>query len=150
MAIDTNILPDYDAWSKDDWINFHRILKSKFGRENANKVWSQFFNNKPIGWTRDHVYTADPEFKKYFGSQGITFDASFYSQLDRIGGFLSSIPAGIKTTAIIVGVVGGTSLLFFIGLGIYTSYKTTKALSKTAGNALKDPDLLAKAAKFLI
>lgn len=147
--ITTDQLPDYNNWSKEDWITFHRLLKQKFGRTSANKVWSKFFNNKPIGWTRDEVYTSDPDFKAYFKSQGIKFDPNFYSQLDSIGSQFTSFVSALPTAAKIGGGVVIAIGVFALGYGIIKIAREGMAMQRSAQRGakkiLENPEVVAKA-----
>lgn len=149
LSID--ILPDYNKWSKEDWINFHKTLKQHFwpDRSRANQLWSAAFNNKPMGWTRDQVYTADPEFKTYFASQGIKFSSTFYSKLDSVENFFTSLPGTVKKVGIGILIFGGAVILFVLGRAIYLAIKSGIALHR-ASNSLKkkiqdNPEILLKA-----
>ncbi len=147
--ITTDQLPDYNGWSKEDWIEFHHLLKQKFGRISANKVWSEFFNNKPTGWTRDQVYTADPAFKSYFKSQGIKFDSNFYSELDSVTGMIGSYISALPTAIKIGGAVIIVSAVGLIGFGLYRGFRnlqsTHRSLEAGKKKILENPEILAKA-----
>lgn len=139
-------LPNYNDWSCGQWINFHKKLKSLYGKRDANTVWSQFFDNKPAGWTKDKVCTANSYFTDYFSSQGITFDANVYTIVDDATGFLTSIPGNIKTALIVGGVVVGVTILTIIGVSIYRLVQVNGSMAQVRKKIYDNPEILLKAA----
>lgn len=51
-TITADSIPDYDEWgydsywSCDDWINWHKALKAKFGKTSADKTWTEAWNKQ--------------------------------------------------------------------------------------------------------
>lgn len=73
--------PDYDAWGIDeywsctDWIEWHKALAAKYGREQANSIWSQAWD-KQGAWEHNYSWCKyNCDWSKYLLSQGI--DASW-------------------------------------------------------------------------
>lgn len=146
--ISTDILPDYNSWSKEDWVEFHQLLKQKFGLKDANRVWSSFFNNKPVGWTLDRVYTADEGFKSYFKSQGITFSPTFYSKISDFGhnltSMIASLPKAVKIGGTVVIILGVAGITYIVYKGIKNAVSYTRSSQKGAKKILENPETLLK------
>lgn len=59
--------PDYDEfgvddyWSCDDWINWHKALKKKFGKQVADKTWTE-------AWNKQDSFESDFNWCKYQGT----------------------------------------------------------------------------------
>lgn len=133
-------LPDYNGWDCNKWIDFHKRLKARYGKENANLVWNEYFNNKPTGWTRDRVCTGQDPFVNYFKEQGIKFDDNFYSVLPSFG----TMAKNLKTGLIVAAVVGGALLLTYIGYQIYMAYTIQKIAVGGLKKAADNPELVGK------
>lgn len=146
MSIPAAELPNYNTWSCDQWINFHKKLKGLYGRDDANQVWSGFFDNKPAGWQEDKVCTAQSYFISYFKKQGITFDDNVYTILGDAAGFLTSLPNTARTALIIGGVVVGVTVLSIIGYNIYRVVQISSSMGAARRKIMDNPELLIKAA----
>ncbi len=133
-------LPNYESWDCNKWIDFHKRLKARYGKDNANLVWNEYFNNKPANWTRDKVCTGQDPFIKYFKDQGIKFDSNFYSTIPSLGG----ITSGLKTAGIIGGITLGILLIGFVGYQAYSAYKLRKIAFKGLDKAADNPELVGK------
>ena len=73
MVVTTwNIVPDYDAWGSDtswtcdNWIQWHKQLKKRFGGEKANALWN-------------YSYSLQSDFSKGFDCR--TFNSAFRSYM---------------------------------------------------------------------
>lgn len=118
-------LPDYQNWTCADWVTFHGILRERFTRKDANRVWSQAFNNKPTSWMRDKVCTADENFIAYFKKQGIKFDSNFYSIIADAGDTVQNV---YRYLPWVIGIIAGGAVIYGI-VKIVTVYKVGQGIS---------------------
>lgn len=135
-------LPNYDNWDCAKWIDFHKRLKGRYGKESANLVWNEYFNNKPTGWTRDKVCTGQASFINYFKGQGIKFDDNFYSSIPTFG----VLTKNVKTALIAAAIIGGVAIIGFIGYNLYTAHVVRKIAIGGLKKAADNPELVAKGA----
>ncbi len=138
-------LPDYNSWSCTQWINFHKELKSLYGKKNANEVWKEFFNNKPSTIISRQRCTTQDEFKSYFKSQGINFDQNSLSIISILG-FSPALQAfnSLSNTAKAVIIIGGSVAIIGIGAVIFISVRKTLRDTKSKVAILSDPKVIAK------
>lgn len=131
-------LPNYKQWSCDQWVDFHRRLKSKYGKANANLVWQEFWNNKPHGWLGDQC-VRESSFTSYFKNQGITFNESFFSIVGKFG-------SNVKTGLIVAGVVVGGALAAYLVFLAWNAITVQKIAHRGLKKAADNPDLIAEGA----
>lgn len=66
-----NVVPDYDAWGVDtswtcdNWIQWHKELKKRFGGEKANSIWNYAFSLQSDGAKAFDCRTFNSAFRSY-------------------------------------------------------------------------------------
>lgn len=78
MAVTTwKSVPDYDEWGRDsswqcaDWIQWHKLLKTKFGNERAKYMWEYAFSRGTEGAEHLSCRTFDSDFRSYVSKEGL-------------------------------------------------------------------------------
>ena len=78
MAVTTwNSVPDYDEWGRDsswncgDWIQWHKLLKTKFGAERAKYMWEFAFSRGTEFASHYDCRTFDSDFRSYVSKEGL-------------------------------------------------------------------------------
>lgn len=140
MAVTTwNTAPDYDEWGFDsywdcaDWMQYHKLLKIKFGKEKAKYVWDYAYAQGSFGARHFDCRTFNNAFREYVRKEDLNTYASagiFTPVLDLTGSGLEVI-GGI---ADFVGSAGknikGIGWLVIAGVFIFAGvriYKIAKA-----------------------
>lgn len=139
MAVTTwNIAPNYDEWGMDsfwdcaDWVQWHKLLKAKFGKEKANAIWNYAYaqgTNLAAHW---NCRTSDTVFRKYVAIEGLNpyENAGILSPVLKVigggvdlisgtGDFLSSFGKNFKY----FGYAALAGTVIYIGLKVYKSKK---------------------------
>ena len=99
--------PDYDNWGPDswwtaqDWLTWHRSLKTRFGLDEANSRFINAWQKQGIGSSPLDARSFDSSFREYAKANGF-FDALYYG----LGSLVK--PIGV-TTDVISGVSTGIS-----------------------------------------
>ena len=99
--------PDYDNWGPDswwtaqDWVTWHRSLKSKYGLDKANAIFINAWQKQGIGASPLNARSFDTSFRDYAKSNGF-FDGLYYG----LGGVAK--PIGTATD-VVTGVTEGIS-----------------------------------------
>ncbi len=148
MVVTTwNIVPDYDqwgvdtSWSCDNWVQWHKELKKRFGGEKANAIWNYAYSLQGDFSSALDCRTFNSAFRTYMAQEGLDPYASagaFALILKPIGAgtdlvgsaseLISNIGKGISgffqggtiKTILTIGLVG------VVGYYGYKFYKTTK------------------------
>lgn len=78
MAVTTwNTAPNYDTWgfdtkwTCDDWIQWHRLLLAKFGKDKATILWNYAFSLSGQFSENLNCRTFNSSFRKYFQENGL-------------------------------------------------------------------------------
>lgn len=135
MAVTTwNTAPNYDewgpdsSWNCDDWIQWHRLLKIKFGSVKANYIWNYAYAQGTLGASHYDCRTLNTAFRNYVAKEGLNpYESAgiFGPILNVVGGagdlvsgsgdFLSSIGKNLKT----IGYIALLGVAVYIGVTVY-------------------------------
>lgn len=142
-----NVVPDYDtwgvdtSWTCDNWIQWHKELKKRFGGEKANAIWNYAFSLQSDGANGFDCRTFNSSFRSYMTQENLDPYASagvFSLILKPIGAgtdlitssseIISNFGKGVSNffkgntvqTLITIGLVG------VVGYYGYKFYKATK------------------------
>lgn len=108
-------MPSFSS-KAENWIQWHKDLKSNFGKKIANGLWLKAWRTR--GSSNSDVNTSD--LRDYMKKQGVTIDTSTWNKVvDATSSGLSDLFQMSKTTSLIIG---GTVL----GLTVYIIYKVLK------------------------
>ena len=117
------------ASTANDWVVWHRGLKSRFGKKNANLLFLSAFEK------RGNIGIVNENMQNYFESQGITLDQTTLNNLkgiisDTTDFFSDFAKAGMVTTFVVGGI-----LILSVGMLAINIARTAKAsdLTKLAG-----------------
>lgn len=139
MAVTTwNTAPNYDEWGSDsfwscaDWIQWHKLLKEKFGQEKAKGLWEYAYSQGTAFAAHSNCRTTDSAFRLYVAKEGLNPYASAgvlspvlkvlgggFDILSGTGDFLSSLGRNFKY----IGYIGVAGVIIYVGLKIYKSTK---------------------------
>jgi len=95
------IIPTGDATGS-DWIQFHKDLRGKFGKLNANIIWLKAWETRG-----DETFTMDSDFNEYFAKYDIDVSnmaTSLIASISNIGNDLFGI-VGTAATVWKVGII---------------------------------------------
>jgi uncharacterized membrane protein (DUF2068 family) len=135
MAVTTwNTAPDYDEWGIDDswdcndWMQWHKLLKAKFGKEKAKYIWDYAYAQGTTGASHFDCRTFNTSFREYARKEGLDTYASAGifapvlditgSGIEVVGGasnFVGSIGKNLKWLGWVA--VGG--VVIYAGFKIY-------------------------------
>jgi hypothetical protein len=105
-------IPTYNS-TTDAWIQWHKELKSNFGKKTANNLWLKAWK------IRGNSKLNTSELRSYLSGQGIKLDTSAWDKIVDIGGGFgdmigNTFQAGqILSIGLGVIIVGGIGLLVF-------------------------------------
>ena len=135
MAVTTwNTAPDYDEWGYDDswecsdWIQWHRLLKAKFGKEKAKYIWDYAYAQGTQGAKHLSCRTFDTSFREYARKEGLDTYASagiFAPVLDVTGsgielvGGVADFVGSVGTNLKWIGWVAVGGIVLYAGFKIY-------------------------------
>lgn len=136
MAIITSdSIPDYDNWGIDDywsctdWINWHKTLKAKLGKPQADQVWLTAWNKQDffehnLSWCK---YASS--FNDYVKNENLAVShllADTFSGVTNIGENL--VDSATATSKVIKYLIPGIIIVAAIGLLFYfvNKYKLLK------------------------
>ena len=140
MAVTTwNTAPDYDEWGFDDWwdcndwMQWHKLLKAKFGKEDAKYIWEYAYAKGTQGAGHWDCRTMNSKFRQYARKEGLDTYASagiFAPVLDVVGtggevvsgasDFLGNVGKNLKW----IGWVALGGIVIFAGFKIYKVAKS--------------------------
>ena len=116
-----------------DWIQWHKALKSRFGKLEANQLWLKAWGFR--GTSKSNT----GELRSYMKDNGVTLDTNVFgkakdiqnSVIDTIGGVLK-VSTAVTTGIMVLGIVG-------IGYIIYKVVSPSDNLTRVvvAGTSLK-------------
>jgi len=135
MAVTTwNTAPNYDEWGNDsywncaDWIQYHKLLKEKFGQEKANAIWEYAYSQGTLFAAHSNCRTTDSAFRLYAARENINLYASagvLSPALKVIGGGLDIISGAGDFFSILgrnfkyIGYAAIAGTVIYIGLKVY-------------------------------
>ncbi len=99
------ITPWKDWWTANNWIQWHKLVKSKFGKDRANDVLIQWWEKAPFASPTTDFRTFDDAFIKYAKEEGF-YDALFKGVGGLIGKTATLGNKTIKTGTQIVSSAG--------------------------------------------
>jgi hypothetical protein len=139
MAVTTwNTAPNYDEWGSDsywscaDWVQWHKLLKEKFGKEKAIGIWNYAYSQGTQFASHWSCRTSDSAFRRYVAQEGLNpyESAGVLSPVLKVvgggfdiisgtGDFLSSIGKNLKY----VGYAAIVGTIIYIGFKVYKATK---------------------------
>ena len=125
-TITADSTPDYDDWGVDDywgpdeWIQWHKLMKAKYGADDANKRFIIAYQDAGFGAVSFDWRTFNDNFKQYAKDNGF-FDALY----DGIGGLIGR-GAGLLDTTVETGTKTATTVIESAGSTISTLAKSAK------------------------
>lgn len=128
-TITADSVPDYDAWGPDDywscsdWIQWHRELVKRYGKEQANVIWISAADKTSFGG-HEEFCRYDSSFANYFKQNGIDV-GNILSHIANTG---SNVVENIgdaagTTTKILKWLIPTAIVLAVIGVFIYFGNK---------------------------
>jgi hypothetical protein len=72
-----NVVPDYDtwgidtSWNCDNWVQWHKELKKRFGGEKANSIWNYAFSLQSDGAKAFDCRTFNSAFRSYMTQESL-------------------------------------------------------------------------------
>jgi len=87
--ITADSMPNHDGWGPDsywgclDWIDWHKALKNKFGKESADKIWATEYDKSTWGAHEISCSTRNDEFKQYVNKEGLNKKSSILTRVYR-------------------------------------------------------------------
>lgn len=127
MVVTTwNIAPDYDAWGSDtswtcdNWIQWHKELKKRFGGEKANAIWNYAYSLQSDGAKALDCRTFNSAFRSYMTQEKL----DPYASAGIFSLVLKPVGAGVDL------VDSASNLITNIGQGVSDFFKggTVKTL----------------------
>ena len=120
-------LPKVDSESQ-DWILWHKALKKRFGKKEANMIWAKAWSKRAGAGSAPSTVTL----RNYMEKQGVEIDTTlaegFGDFADDIGGFFGGMFGTLKWIAL-----GG--LIIVGGVVVYSVVKVVKNPKKYEGMA---------------
>ena len=113
---------------QEEWINWHKALKSNFGTQNANSLWVKAW--KKFG--SPEANTGD--LRTYLKSQGITIDSSKWDSIVDAGAGVTDFIGSYFHVAKYFGI--GLGIIVVGGLGMIV-YNLAKNPAQNAGIAAR-------------
>jgi len=132
--------PNHDGWGPDtywgclDWVEWHKLMAQKFGKEKADKIWASEYDKASWGAHEISCSTRNDEFKSYVKKQGLDKKSSILTRVYRAEGTLDSIgepirdagAAAANTAKILKYAIPATIAMVAIGLITYGYLKYIK------------------------
>jgi hypothetical protein len=108
-------MPSFDSKAQ-NWIQWHKDLKSNFGKKIANGLWLKAWRNR--GSSGGDINTSD--LRDYMKKQGVTIDTTTWNKVSdaTVSGLSDLFQMSRTTSFVITGTV--------VGLAIYIVYKVLK------------------------
>lgn len=144
MAVTTwNIAPDYDAWGPDsawtcqDWMQWHKLLKEHFGETKAKYVWEYAYAKQTLGASALDCRTFNSQFRAYVAENNLdpyqnagvfepvikgygTISDVVGSAFDGISNVFGGKTGKAVATVLLIGAIG---LVAYKGIQAYTMLK---------------------------
>ena len=120
-------IPQRNSGSE-EWIAWYEVLKSNFGKKNANTLWVK-------AWARRGSDEANTKnLRDYMSKRGINIEEGAWDKVvdvaGGVGDFFGDVIQGGKITAIVLGVI------VLGGLGLMV-YNIARRPGETAGTVIK-------------
>jgi hypothetical protein len=135
-----NSIPQYNS-SSEEWLSWHKVLTSNFGRQNANSIWLKAWR------IRGNPKANDRTLRVYLKSKGITLSETAWDNIVDIGGGITDTLGDAMQLRKYAGIALGVILIGGLGLAIYnlTKGKTVNVLATGASKAVASaPNALSK------
>ncbi len=139
MAVTTwDTAPDYDAWGFDkswdcaDWVQWHRLLKQKFGKEKAKIAWEYAYAKSGWGSSNLDCRTFNSAFRLYMKEENL--DA--YQNAGIFAPVLKGYSAVTDIAGGIADFFGGNTIktVLYIGLGLGVVFAGVKVYQLAKNN----------------
>ena len=115
-----------------EWITWHKSLKSTFGKNTANQVFLKAWNARKSSTANTH------ELRDYLDSQGITIETNLLGKVtDTAGGIGDSIGDFLKIGKYALYAVGGIIILSLGMLLINVARKPAEIIGSATQGAAK-------------
>ena len=112
QSITADSIPNHDGWGPDtywsclDWIDWHKALVAKYGKEKADKIWVTHYDQSSWGAHEINCSTYNDEFKTYVKKQGLDKKSSILTRVYRAEGAVDNVGAPIRDVG---GAIGNTA-----------------------------------------
>ena len=109
-------IPPFNAKS-DVWIQFHKVLKSNFGKKVANQIWVK-------AWSiRGNPSANNNDLREYLEENGIKIDKSAWDSVVDLGSDVTDFFGDIFTVGKWVGISLAVIILGGLGMTVYNLAK---------------------------
>lgn len=122
-----NSIPPFNAKSE-QWIQFHKDLKSNFGKKVANSIWVKAWG------LRGNTDANNTALRDYLGKNNIKIDTNAWDDIQDFGSDVTDFFGDIFTVAKWVGI--GFAVILVGGIGLVV-YNVAKNPAKSAGTAAR-------------
>ena len=119
MAITWQSVPDYDvfdfglfedtSWNCDQWVEYHKALKSHFGAERAKFIWEKAFFQGAYDWNAKSGQLDCRTFNSAFRSYAKKEELDTYSSAGIFAPILNAVGATKDLASVLTNVVSGRS-----------------------------------------
>lgn len=109
QPITADSIPNHDGWGPDtywsclDWIDWHKALIYKNGKESADKIWATHYDQSSWGAHEIKCATYNDEFKDYVKKQGLDKKSSILARVYRAEAAIDNIGEPIRDVGIAAG-----------------------------------------------
>ena len=132
-----NTVPNYDEWGRDtswncdDWIQWHKELKKKFGIDRAKYIWEYAYEQGTLGASHWDCRSFNTTFREYVSQENLDpYKSTPLSFVVRPIGVGTDIIDGVISSAEFLGKNTKTILMIgLVGLTAYFGYKAYKTIS---------------------
>jgi hypothetical protein len=108
-----NSIPQLNS-SSAEWIEWHKNLKSRYGKSTANSMWLK-------AWRfRGTANANSNELRTYMSGNGVKIDSSFFNKVVDVGDNVIDKVGGILKIGQVGTIVVGSALIIGIGYILYT------------------------------
>lgn len=123
-------VPDYDDWGWDnywtcnDWVEWHKALKKKFGKEKADSVWISAWDKQDMFEHNMNWCKYDSGFAHYMSSENLPVGHLLSDVIvgaGDVGGNLIDAAAG---TSKVLKIIIPVAIVLASGIFLYWGYKT--------------------------
>lgn len=112
-----------DWWSAKTWIDWHKKVAAKYGKDRANEVLIEHFTSAPFASPTTDFRTFDDNFIKYAKEQGF-YDALFKGIGGLVGKTATALNKTVDATGNVVEAVGtGIETVGDLGAGLFKNLK---------------------------
>lgn len=132
--INWNTVPNYDEWGFDskwgceEWIEYHKALKNRFGKDKAKYVWDYAFAQGSEFSEHWNCRSFNSDFRKYVQKYDLDPYKNTWSFIKGIG-MATDVVSGVIDTASFVTRNTKTILIVgLIGVATFYGFKAYKSL----------------------